>query len=350
VPKLRIGYVPNSPDMGHPADRRRLVYWAKKRGHEITLDLNQRHDVLVLSGRADLTAWSEKKNRSPLILDLVDGYLGKERLWRDWVRGTGKVITGHNSGTPRPYRKIVGDACKFAQAVICETVEQRETILPYCANTHSILDFHEEFPILPFNQELKIEENFPALMWEGLPFTAKGLLLLEKAFLEISNTNPISLEMVTDLRYPLFLGKYYYQSTEKILKTIPKMLGNRFRLTEWNLEAVVEAAKRSHMAVLPLDPSGTLNPLKAENRLLMMWRIGLPTLASPSMAYLRVMKDTGIDGICSTPLEWNEKISELMESADLRKETVENGQQYIRDTHSEKLVLEAWDELFESVI
>ena len=349
MPKLRIGYVPNSPDMGHPADRRRLVYWAKKRGHEITLDLNQQQDVLVLSGRADLTMWSERKNRSPLILDLVDGYLGKEHLWRDWVRGAGKVITGHNSGTPRPYRKIVGDACKLAQAVICETVEQRETILPYCANTHSILDFHEEFPILSFNQELK-GENFPALMWEGLPFTARGLLLLEEAFLEIRKTQPISLEIVTDLKYPLLLGKYYYQSTEKILKNIPTILGNRFKLTEWNLEAVVEAAKRSRMAVLPLDPSGTLNPLKAENRLLMMWRIGLPTLVSPSLAYLRVMRDTGIDGIWSAPREWNKKISEHMGSVELRKESVEKGQQYIRDTHSEKIVLEAWDKLFESVV
>ena len=128
--KLKIGYVPSSPNMGHPADRRRLVYWAKKRGHEITLDLDAKADVWVLSGRADLTAWSRKSGRPPLILDLVDGYLGKEHLWRDWVRGAGKVLAGHISGAPRPYREIVADTCSRSQAVICETVEQRETILP----------------------------------------------------------------------------------------------------------------------------------------------------------------------------------------------------------------------------
>jgi hypothetical protein len=347
--KLKIGYIPNSPDMGHPADRRRLAYWAKNRGHEIILDLDQPHDVLVLSGRADLTRWSTLSNRPPLILDLVDGYLGKEHLWRDWLRGTGKVVTGQNSGVPRPYRVIVSDACQLAQAVVCETIEQRETILPFCANTHSILDFHEEFPMLPFNRELQ-SNNFPALMWEGLPFTAKGLLLLEDAFLEIAQSQPISLEMVTDLEYPLFLGKYFYQNTEKILQGIPKALGTRFSLTKWNLESVVEAARKSHLAVLPLDPSGTLNPLKAENRLLMMWRIGLPTLASPSLAYLRVMRDTQIEGICNSPGEWKLKILENMNSVDLRQESVERGQQYIRDTHSKTIVLEAWDRLFESVM
>jgi hypothetical protein len=349
VSKLKIGYIPNSRDLGHPADRRRIVYWAKNRGHEIILNLNQPHDVLVLSGRADFTHWSEKSNRPPLILDLVDGYLGKEHLWRDWIRGTGKVLAGHNSGAPRPYRKIVSEACQLAQAVVCETVEQRETILPFCTNTHTILDFHEEFPMLTFNREVQTE-HFPALMWEGLPFTAKGLLQLETSFLEITKAHPIGLEMVTDLEYPLFLGKYFYQNTEKILNDIPEVLGKRFRLTEWNLPAVIDAAKRSHMAVLPLDPYGTLNPLKAENRLLMMWRIGLPTLASPSLAYTRVMRDTQIDGICHDANEWQMKVTELMNSVELRKESVEKGQQYIRETHSEKMVLEAWDKLFESVL
>jgi hypothetical protein len=39
-----------------------------------------------------------------------------------------------------------------------------------------------------------------------------------------------------------------------------------------------------------------------------------------------------------------------MNSVELRKESVEKGQQYIRDTHSEKKVLEAWDKLIESVL
>ena len=347
--RLKIGYVPNSDDLGHPADRRRIAYWARKRGHEIILDLTTNCDVLVLSGRADLTKWSTLESRPPLILDLVDGYLGDELFWRDWVRGAGKVLTGHNSGTVRPFRKIVGEACQLAQAVICETIEQKETIIPYCANTHTILDFHEEFPMLPFRPESK-SKNFPALMWEGLPFTAKGLLQLEEAFIEISESHQISLEMVTDRLYPLFLGKYFKQNTQKILQKIPHILGNQFRISEWNIEAVIEAAQRSHMAVLPLDPSGTLNPLKAENRLLMMWRIGLPTLVSPSFAYTRVMQATGIDGVCHTPQDWKVNISQLMNSVELRKEWVERGQQYIRETHSEEIVLNAWDDLFDSVL
>lgn len=347
--KLRIGYAPNSPDLKHPADRRRIVYWADKRGHEIVLDIDKRCDVLFLSGRADFIGLSKQINRQPMILDLVDGYLGEEEFWRDWLRGAGKVLSKQISGRIQSYRRFIRDTCSKADAVLCETVEQVQTILPYCGNVHSILDFHEEFPKLPFNRNLQTK-NLPAVMWEGLPFTARGLLLLEKAFSEIAKSHPISLEMVTDLNYPRFLGNYFYQNTEKLLQHVPETLGKNFKLTEWNLSAVFDAANRSHMAVLPLDPHGTLNPLKAENRLLMMWRIGLPVLASPSLAYKRVMKATGIDGICNSPEEWQEKILALMDSTKSRQESVERGQQYIQETHSERIVLEAWDRLFESVL
>jgi len=347
--KLKIGYIPNSVGLEHPADRRRLVYWANKRGHQIVLDLSKKHDALFLTTRADLTYWSERKSRVPLLLDLVDGYLGSEFLWKDWTRGIGKVVTGQNSGSLKPYRKILREACGLADAVVCETFEQRETIIPFCSNTHAILDFHEEFPMIPFKMNQGEYQKF-SLMWEGLPFTAKGLLMLEKPLLALTKSQPVTLEIITDLQFPQFLGKYFYQDTIKILGNIPKNLGDNFRITEWELDAVVEAAKRSDLAVLPLDPSGRLNPLKAENRLLMMWRLGLPALTSPSLAYRRVMTSVGIDGICENSDDWINKLKQWKNSVELRRESVERGQQYIWDTHSEKKVLEAWDNLFESVL
>lgn len=347
--KLKIAYASQSPDLKHPVDRRRLVYWAERRGHEVRTDLDSKSDVIVLSSRADITFWTQKSNRPPVILDLVDGYLGAESTWKDWVRGFGKVATKNISGPIRPYREIVSQACELSNAVICETQEQKETILPYCKNTHSILDFHEEFPFLQFDEENSIRKN-GALMWEGLPFTAKGLLLLEKAFREISASQEISLEVVTDLRYPRFLGKYIESDTRNIFGQIPHILGENFTLTKWNLIEVVNCAQRSSLSVLPLDPNGPLNTLKAENRLLMMWRLGLPVLTSPSLAYSRVMNNLGIDGVCKSPAEWYKKIELMNSSVELRRESVEKGQQYIRDTHSEPKVLEAWDILFESVL
>ena len=57
--KLRVGYVPNSPDLSAPGDRRRVVFWANARGHQIVTDLSQRVDVIVLSERSNFTKFLE---------------------------------------------------------------------------------------------------------------------------------------------------------------------------------------------------------------------------------------------------------------------------------------------------
>ena len=62
------------------------------------------------------------------------------------------------------------------------------------------------------------------------------------------------------------------------------------------------------------------------------------------------MAQTELSGICSNPAEWLRKVIEMIESPELRRRSVDRGQQYIRDTHSETIVLEAWDRLFESVL
>ena len=91
--KLRIGYVPNSKNLDSPGDRRRIVFWAKARGHEIVTNLDDKFDVLVLSERSDLGFFVNRKINVPVIFDLIDGYLARENLAKDWFRGTSKVVT-----------------------------------------------------------------------------------------------------------------------------------------------------------------------------------------------------------------------------------------------------------------
>lgn len=314
----------------------------------MVLDLDQKTNVIVLSGRADFSFWSKKKNAGPIILDLIDGYLGDEKPLKDWARGAGKVLVGQVGGRPRPYREILAELCSVASAVICASPEQRETILPFCKNTHAIMDFHEEFPMLA--KQNQTTHNGTTVMWEGFPFTVKGLLILEETLSKLSKSHSLGLHLVTDLQYPRLLGRYFFSDTQKILKNIPKILGNNLKMSKWSVNQVVQTAKESDISVLPLDPSGALNPLKPEGRLLIMWRLGLPCLVSPTLAYDRVMKLAGIDGVCLTSEDWKRKLLELIDSENFRDEVVERGQQYIRDNHSEVKTLGLWDNLFESVL
>jgi hypothetical protein len=347
--KLKIGYAPYSQDLNHPADRRRIVHWAKHRGHEITLDVSNSNDLNILTNRADFTGLIKKIPNVPVIFDMVDGYLGPEVLWKDWGRGFSKVITKQLSSSVKPYRQLIIETCQQASAVVCSTVEQKETISPYNKNVHTILDFHEEFPLLrpTLKDKNRIESK---LVWEGFPYTIKGLRLLENAFANLDKSMKISLDVVTDLTYPKYLGAYAYRPTSTLLGDIPTILGRDLQIVNWTIPNLVNSAKRASLAVLPLDPSGSLNSLKAENRLLIFWRLGIPVIASPSLAYRRVMKEAGIDGICFSENDWEAKILDWISNPNTLFSAAQLGQSYLHENHNEKLLFSSWDNLIESVL
>ena len=81
-----------------------------------------------------------------------------------------------------------------------------------------------------------------------------------------------------------------------------------------------------------------------------MWRLGLPCLVSPTLAYSRVMKEAGLDSICQTEKDWEIKLIETLRSASLQRVIVEKGQAYIREKHSLAGTLNKWDEVFEGVL
>lgn len=177
-----------------------------------------------------------------------------------------------------------------------------------------------------------------------------GLNQLEPLLIDMSQNLGFGLRVVTDLKSPRYLGRYGSKDTLDRLGNLPNSLGHRLVVSPWSTSNVIEEASKSSVSILPLKPSNPLNSLKPENRLLIMWRLGLPCLTSPTFAYSRVMKEAEVTGICSTFEEWKTKIHELAFNIDDRREMVEKGQNYIRHNHDLNKTLHRWDEAIESVL
>jgi len=346
--KLRIGYQPLSPDLSQPGDRRRVAFWAKHRGHEIVTDLTQSTDVILLSEKADLNAFSRNTGGTPIIFDLVDAYLAPEKVSKDWLRGSSKVMTGQISGTPKRFTKLVEDLCVQSAAVICSSPEQQATIMPFSKNVHVILDSHDEFPMLPFNGKNKVKSK--KILWEGMPATIRGVAQIREAINSIGEQEKIELGLVTNESYFLFLNKYFQRETSSLLRSVLQSANSYSILIPWSIENLIKQALLSDLAVIPIDLSKPIQYLKPENRLLIMWRLGLPCLTSPSPAYLRVASEAKVDSICDSPSEWLRKIEGIMENLDFAEENTTLGQAYLRQFHNKELLLERWDRAFESVL
>lgn len=347
--KLRIGYIPNSKKLDAPGDRRRIVFWAKARGHEIVTDLDDRFDVLVLSERSDLGFFVNRKIGVPIIFDLVDGYLARESLARDWFRGTSKVVTRQLSGVPKPFTQFVQDLSTTASAVICSSPEQRELIAKYSKNVHVILDSHDEIPWLKFKSKKDDLKTKRHLLWEGLPVTLGGIKTISPTLIHENREYGTGIKFVTDPAYYRFLGQYFPASTAKLLSSLLRPMSQDTELISWNVENLISSAKASHAAIIPVMVSNKLQYFKPENRLLIMWKLALPTITSATPAYTRVSKISGSDIVSKNNSEWGEKFI-LLRNQDFAEDLVRRGQDYLKANHTEEILLLKWDNAIQSVL
>ncbi|MDO8646059.1 MAG: hypothetical protein Q7R42_05705 [Candidatus Planktophila sp.] len=348
--KLNIGYWPLSPTFTSAGDRRRLVFWAQARGHTIVTDLNQSVDVIVASENSDFNSPYFARKQVPIVLDLVDAYLSPLNSFDDLARGLAKRITGHLSGGVKPFSHHVRDFCVNSSAVICSSSEQEEIIKRYNTNTHVILDSHHEIPFIdPLKSGTSISHT-NQILWEGQPATIGGVKIISPALSRLSKTTTLSLNFVTDEKYFQFLNKYIARSTRGLLEKDLGQLIDHVNIIPWTPKNLVECAKVSSIAMIPIDLSVPMQRLKPENRLLIMWRLGLPCLTSPSPAYVRVARQAGVIAVCNTLDDWFVNFNRLLSNPGFAFDEIMAGQNYLRENHNQTILLKKWDLAFESVM
>lgn len=347
--KLRIGYWPLSPSLNSAGDRRRLMFWANVRGHDVVTDRAQRVDVIVASENSDFNSAYFAQKNVPIIFDLVDAYLSPLNDFEDFARGIAKKFSGQISGGIKPFSHHVRDFCLNANAVICSSTEQEKLIMEYNANTHVILDSHEE---VPFVNQTKPRASLSAshrILWEGQPATIRGIRLISPALQELSKKLPLNLDFVTDESYFKILNKFLKRSTLRVLQKDLSEIRNLVKVIPWSIDNLIECGEASTIAMIPIDLDIPMQKLKPENRLLIMWRLGLPCLTSPSPAYVRVSQQAGVIAACNTTEEWVENLDRLLTDPGFAFNEIVAGQNYLREYHNQKILLEKWDNAFQSV-
>jgi hypothetical protein len=138
--------------------------------------------------------------------------------------------------------------------------------------------------------------------------------------------------------------------TSQLLKRDLGPILDSITITPWTPDSLVKSAKASSISMIPIDLAIPMQKLKPENRLLIMWRLGLPCLTSPSPAYIRVASQAGVKAICDSPKIWHENFSNLLDDPKFASEEVLRGQNYLREHHSREALLKKWDCALDSVM
>lgn len=350
VRKLRIGYWPLSESLLAAGDRRRLGFWANARGHEIVKNLDQNVDVIVASENSDFNSPYFTQKSTPIVFDLIDAYLAPLNPYDDFARGFAKRLSGQISGAVKPFSHHVRYFCELSSAVICSSPEQEKLIEPYNINTHVILDSHDEIAFIDSSQPKIQNKDRQYVLWEGQPATIRGVQGIYPVLTALTKTNDLEFDFVTDERFFRFLNKYLQRSTLEILKKDLHMIADRVNIIPWSSSNLVESAQKSTVAMIPIDLTIPMQRLKPENRLLIMWRLGLPCLTSPSPAYVRVAHQAGVNAACINLNQWTENLKRILEDPDFAYSQTSAGQNYLRENHNRTILLNKWDLAFESVL
>jgi hypothetical protein len=348
--KLKIGYWPLSSNLKSPGDRRRVVFWAEARGHSIVTDLTQNVDAIVVSENSDFNSAVLAQREIPVILDLVDAYLSPLNPIDDLARGLVKKVSGQISGGLKPFSHHIRDVCLSSRAVICSSLEQEAVIKPYNKNTHIILDSHDEIPFIKPSVKKKDSNNEIQVLWEGQPATIRGVKSISPVLSELSKTNNLRLNFVTDQKYFRILNKYFEGNTLNLLKKDLNDISALVHLIPWATDNLIFAAQESSIAMIPIDLTVPMQRLKPENRLLIMWRLGLPCLTSSSPAYVRVERLAGVNAVSTNLETWLFNFNRLLEDPSFAKEEVLRGQNYLHEFHTREILLKKWDLAFDSVM
>lgn len=105
------------------------------------------------------------------------------------------------------------------------------------------------------------------------------------------------------------------------------------------------------LAIIPINHRDALHWNKPENKLLMLWQIGIPALTSNTPAYTRVMNSAGLPYLCHSEEEWIKKIEGYQQaSATEREKDFNKTTAYLQAHHTKEIILEKWDKIFESVL
>ena len=347
---LTFGYTPHSKDLTHPADRRRAYIWACFAQIKFETENPLNSDVLILTSSANLSYFCNN-SKQPIILDLVDGYLGEQPSFpRDFLRNIVRSFNGQSSYRSITYTRELIRACKIANAVVVASPEQAEAVKLYNSNVHIILDDHSELDDSKALKEVRSEKESESkyIFWEGFGYTLKHFKILNEAldqFLTNQNYKLLILTNLTFARWGGYIGKI---ETTKLIKKWFPLSFEKIEIIPWTIDNVINNAAKSDFAIIPVDISDRFAELKPENKLMSMWHLGLPTLFSGTRAYKRVADEVEVSSMCVSINEWDFIFSNI-DLQNMRKSMV-NIDRYISRNHTNEILVSKWQEVIDSVL
>lgn len=343
----RIGYAGYSRDFRVPGDRRRFAAYARLKGIALEYaEIDRPYDLAYVTYSSDLPGWTARKRREgdrfKLVFELIDSYFTQTSWARRLMKGTARRLLGTDSRLSPDLQRTLIAACRAADAVICSTEEQREVIRRYNPNVFISFDhFADELgpPKQDYGRSGKLK-----LVWEGQSTTLPNLQIIREPLNDLRDQ--IELHVVTDPVIHRYFGRFGTYPSIEALKGIECDL----RFHRWERDTFSRLVTACDAAVIPIDRTNPLWWGKPENKLVLLWQLGMPVLTSATPVYQRAMSAAGVDMTSANNSDWRRKLEALVAAApDEMKRRAASCRAHAEAAYSRDEFVRRFDETFASV-
>lgn len=227
-------------------------------------------------------------------------------------------------------------------AIVCSTPIQKQDLSRFNRNIHISLDYFSD-DITQHKANYRSGGKLK-LVWEGQAYTVKNLFVINDVLGQLKDE--VELHIVTDpvIKYPF---RIFDKKTSRLLRK----LKCSYQLYDWTKPTFSRIITESDLAIIPISSGQGIMWNKPENKLLLLWEMGIPVLTSGTPAYERVMDKAQLDFYCREPKEWIDKIRRFKnDTEDERKQKALLADNYLHHYHSKDIILESWDGIFESIL
>jgi hypothetical protein len=347
-----VGVVPNAPDFAHPADRRRYVPFFRARGIPYeTADFAKTYDAVYISIAADLGRWAAYRDarrmhgRTPkVIFDLSDDVLS-DNAGRDLIRGAFYALTRRNSRVDLSYKRAVLRMVEHSDVVLCGSDEQKSVLDRLHPHVVVMRDlFGNDLTTRKSSWALRCEGELHVL-WEGLSHGNLEIFRMLRQVLDTVTSLRVHAHVVTDPSYCHVSGRLWCEPTWAVLERAFRGSAVRVHHYSWTEQTFSAIAASCDIGVIPV-PQNPVMQRKPENKLLLLWQVGLPTIATATPSYTRVMRAIGTDFVAAALSDWGRLIGQLAADEALRAGYMAAASRYLDLQCSAPVILQAWDRLF----
>ena len=339
----------------HPAHKRRFPKYAERANITFTDYVNNRSicDVNILSPAADLSFWSKiaETRKYNILFDGNDPYLlGEKDTVLEIFRGLFKYLTGSHKYLELNYKKTYINLCSNANVVISGHKSQVDYLKNHRIKTFKIPDYSIDSKIL-------IKQNFELshdgkihIFWEGLGSSYKPFKLIEKIFITMPHRDRYIFHFVTDLEYFQYGDIFGKKNILKVAKYEAPIMFSQFKFYQWSEYMMNNIALACDICLIPLPYDDSLNYWKPENKLIHMWRMGIPTIVTPIPSYFDViLESSNVKSFAFDIEDWRSIVTEVISNKLIRKSMSECGYEYTKDHYSNEAIDLLWQNALNSL-